>query len=149
MITFEMLDEKNINEVWELEKLCFDDPWAFSMFESELENRISVYIVARDGECGKVVGYGGLWMMYDTSDITNIAVAPDFRQEGIGGKILSLLTDISREREMKSINLEVRVSNTPAVKLYQKHGFKEVGIRKKYYKDNEDALLMTKIICDA
>lgn len=146
MIGFEMLDESNVKEVWELEKSCFSDPWEFSMFERELDNLISVYIVARDLDCGRVVGYGGVWMMYDTADITNIAVDPDYRREGLGGEILRLLTDVSRERSMQSITLEVRVSNTPAIELYKKYGFEECGLRKRYYKDNEDALLMTKVI---
>ncbi len=146
MISFEMLDENNVGEVWELEKLCFEDAWEKSAFESELDNRISVYIVARDDDSGCVVGYGGIWMMYDTADITNIAVHPEYRRCGLGGEILRLLTDVSREHSMESITLEVRVSNTPAIELYKKYGFEECGLRKRYYKDNEDALLMTKVI---
>ncbi len=147
MITFEMLDENNVYEVWELEKLCFADPWELGAFESELSNRISVYIVARDAESGAVVGYGGVWMMYDCANITNIAVAPDYRRGGLGGEILRLLTEVSRENAMDSITLEVRVSNEAAIALYKKYGFEQCGLRKRYYKDNEDAVLMTKMIC--
>lgn len=146
MITFEMLSADNVNEVWELEKICFDDPWELKAFTSELDNKISVYIVARDEESKDVVGYGGIWMVYDTADITNIAVHPDYRRCGLGGEILRLLTEISKENSMESITLEVRVSNTPAIELYKKYGFIPCGLRKRYYQGNEDAILMTKIL---
>ena len=70
MISFEMLSEDNVNEVWELEKRCFDDPWELKAFTSELENKISVYFAARDEESGRIVGYAGVWLMYDCADIT-------------------------------------------------------------------------------
>ena len=144
MINFEMLNEDNVHEVWELEKLCFDDPWELNAFTSELSNKISVYVAARDEKNGKIVGYAGVWLMYDCANITNIAVAPDYRREGLGGKMLELLTDVSRERGMDSITLEVRASNAPAIALYEKHGFVSCGLRKRYYQGREDALIMTK-----
>ena len=146
MISFEMLSEENVGEVWELEKRCFSDPWELKAFTSELDNKISVYFAARDEESGKVVGYAGVWMMYDCADITNIAVDPEYRREGLGGKMLELLTNVSRDRGMESITLEVRASNIPAISLYEKYGFERSGLRKRYYKDNEDAILMTKML---
>lgn len=144
MISFELLSEDNIADVWELEKICFEDPWELNAFASELNNKISVYFVARDEETQKVVGYAGVWMMYDCANITNIAVAPEYRREGLGGKMLELLTDVSRERKMETITLEVRASNSPAIELYKKYGFVSCGLRKRYYQGNEDALIMTK-----
>lgn len=146
MIEFELLSKDNIVEIWELEKICFDDPWSYNSFERELDNNISVYIVARAVETRKVVGYGGIWLMYDYADITNIAVSPESRRCGLGGKILQLLIDISSEKNMESINLEVRASNIPAIKLYEKYGFIKNGLRKRYYKGKEDAVLMTKTL---
>lgn len=146
MIRFEILSKENIKDVWELEKLCFDDPWTLNSFEAELNNNISEYIVAIDEETGTVAGYGGVWFMYDCADITNIAVAPKMRRGGLGEKILTLLTDISKERGMMSITLEVRASNEPAIALYKKCGFVECGLRKRYYQGNEDALLMSKTL---
>ena len=146
MIEFELLSKDNIVEIWELEKICFDDPWSYNSFERELDNNISVYIVARAVETRKVVGYGGIWLMYDYADITNIAVSPESRRCGLGGKILQLLIDISREKNMESINLEVRASNIPAIRLYEKYGFSQNGLRKRYYKGKEDAVLMTKTL---
>lgn len=146
MIEFELLSKDNIAEIWDLEKICFDDPWSYNSFERELDNNISVYIVARAAETRKVVGYGGIWMMYDYADITNIAVSPESRRCGLGGKILQILIDISREKNMESINLEVRASNIPAIRLYEKYGFSQNGLRKRYYKGKEDAVLMTKTL---
>jgi len=146
MIEFELLSKDNIVEIWELEKICFDDPWSYNSFERELDNNISVYIVARAVETRKVVGYGGIWLMYDYADITNIAVSPESRRCGLGGKILQLLIDISSEKNMESINLEVRASNIPAIRLYEKYGFSQNGLRKRYYKGKEDAVLMTKTL---
>jgi len=146
MIEFELLSKDNIAEIWELEKICFDDPWSYNSFERELDNNISVYIVARAVETRKVVGYGGIWLMYDYADITNIAVSPESRRCGLGGKILQLLIDISSEKNMESINLEVRASNIPAIRLYEKYGFSQNGLRKRYYKGKEDAVLMTKTL---
>jgi len=146
MIEFELLSKDNIVEIWKLEKICFDDPWSYNSFERELDNNISVYIVARAVETRKVVGYGGIWLMYDYADITNIAVSPESRRCGLGGKILQLLIDISSEKNMESINLEVRASNIPAIRLYEKYGFSQNGLRKRYYKGKEDAVLMTKTL---
>ena len=80
MIKFELLSKENIDGVWELEKICFDTPWTYKMFESEIDNNISVYIVGIDEENGEVVAYAGVWLMYDYGDITNIAVHPDYRR---------------------------------------------------------------------
>lgn len=143
MIKFEMLSADNVEKVWELEKLCFDDPWELTSFTSELDNKISVYFAARDDENDRIVGYAGVWLMYDCANITNIAVASEYRREGLGGKMLDLLIDVSRERGMDSVTLEVRVSNIPAIALYEKYGFVKCGLRKKYYQGKEDALIMT------
>lgn len=146
MIRFEILSKENVKNVWELEKLCFDEPWSLNSFEAELDNKMSEYIVAIDEETGSVVGYAGVWLMYDCADITNIAVSPKIRRCGLGEKLLALLVDISRERGMRSITLEVRISNAPAISLYKKCGFEECGLRKRYYRGNEDALLMSKAL---
>ncbi len=144
MIIFEMLSEDNVSEVWELEKICFDDPWDIKAFTSELDNKISVYFAARDEESKKIVGYAGVWMMYDCANITNIAVAPEYRREGLGGKMLELLINVSRERKMETITLEVRASNSAAIALYEKYGFVKCGLRRRYYQGNEDAVIMTR-----
>lgn len=143
MIKFELLSDKNINAVWELEKLCFDDPWTYKMFESEIDNNISVYLVGIDEEKDIVVAYAGIWLMYDYGDITNIAVHPEYRREGIAKKMLSLLINICREKSIERICLEVKESNKSAIKLYEYLGFKTDGVRKRYYQNKFDAYLMS------
>lgn len=151
MIEFEILSEKNVREIWEAETVCFpDDPWTLNMFLAEINNKISVYIAARDTETGKIVAYGGIWMMYDMADITNIAVIPEYRREGLGSRVLDLLNDIAKEHNMTALTLEVRESNVSAIVLYEKHGFERNGLRKNYYKNKENAVLMIKKLksCD-
>ncbi|MEG1880175.1 MAG: ribosomal protein S18-alanine N-acetyltransferase [Oscillospiraceae bacterium] len=149
MIIFSVLSENDLDEIMMVEKVCFPkDAWTRKMFESELCNNISFYIVARDEDTNELIAYGGVWLMYDVGDITNIAVSPLFRHMGIAMEILKLLTDICRENHMKSISLEVRESNISAQSLYRKMGFKMAGTRKKYYENTENALIMTKDLED-
>lgn len=145
MIKIALLTADDIDEVFELEQICFpDDPWGRLSFENELENPLSVFLTAYDEEAEKIAGYGGVWLMYDSGNITNIAVHPDYRREGIGRKILGVLTDICTEKGMEEITLEVREGNIPARSLYESEGFENCGVRKRYYKGMEDAVIMTK-----
>ena len=145
MIQIGILTEDLLDEVISLEQICFpDDPWGRLSFENELSNPLSVFLIAKDEDTGNVIGYGGVWLMYDAGNITNIAVHPQYRREGIGRNILALLTDICMEKRMDTITLEVRESNLPARALYEAEGFSVCGIRKKYYQGKEDALIMTK-----
>lgn len=144
MILIRLLEASDIDEIIQLEKLCFpEDPWSRLSFETELDNPLSVFFVAVDEESGKMMGYGGMWLMHDIADITNIAVHPEYRREGIGKNILNLLVKIAKEKEMTAITLEVRESNIPAQKLYESAGFVRCGIRKRYYQGREDAIIMT------
>ncbi len=147
MIRFELMRAQHIDEILEIEKKCFpDDPWTRNMFESELGNKMSVFVCGIDEDSEKVAAYGGMWLIADLSEITNIAVDPAFQREGIGGRLLSLLINICRERKAAAVHLEVRDGNIPAVSMYEKFGFKRVGLRKKYYGGKHDAILMTKIL---
>ncbi len=145
MIQLQLLSKEQLEELFYLEQRCFpEDPWSKSMFESELSNPLSVFVTAVDEETGALIGYGGVWLMYDAGNITNIAVHPDYRREGIGRRILELLTQICREKGMETITLEVRESNSSAQQLYLAEGFALCGRRKRYYQGTEDALIMTK-----
>ena len=102
------------------------------------------YIIAKDLESNSIVGFVGAWIVVGEADITNIAVHPNYRNLGIGSKLLSSLIVLCEDLNCSLINLEVRVSNTSAQNLYKKFSFIENGLRKGYYEDNkEDALLMT------
>ena len=106
-------------------------------------NKAALYFCAVTG--GKAVGYAGMWKVFDEGHITNIAVHPEFRNAGVGSALIEALISAAKENGITSLTLEVRKSNLPALALYRKYGFRECGIRKSYYTDNnEDAIIMWK-----
>lgn len=135
---------EHVNEVSELEKMCFYTPWTKKDFIKEItENKLAIYIVAIDDK--KVVGYAGMWHIVDEGHITNVAVMPEYQHCGIGNKLVEKLIEISIEKNIVGLTLEVRMGNLSAQKLYTKFGFKPQGIRKRYYSDTgEDAIIMWK-----
>jgi ribosomal-protein-alanine N-acetyltransferase len=129
--------------VHDIEHASFSTPWPDDAYRSEIEsNRLATYLVARDGD--EVVGFAGIWLMVDEAHITTFAVHPDWRRRGIGERLLLTLLDVSVARHAREATLEVRLSNVAARRLYEKYGFRPVGLRPRYYTDNgEDALIMT------
>ncbi len=117
----------------------FDDFWKPENLKSELENLNSKYIVAKEN--GLVVGFAGIWFSVDDAHITNIVVRKSYRQQGIGNALLKVLIELGKVKE--SLTLEVNTQNEIAQKLYLKHGFENLGIRKKYYGGIQDAYIMT------
>ena len=141
MITLEDIKKEDCVHLAELDKLCFAIPWSEKSFIAESENEFACYIVAKDD--GKCIGYCGFWKAYDEGDITNVAVSPDYRRQGIGSRLVAAMIQRARRENLEGMNLEVRKSNTGAQRLYEKYGFNVVGERKRYYSDNgEDALIM-------
>ncbi len=126
-----------------IERASFAVPWPNDAYRNELStNRLASYVVARadDG----IVGFAGLWVMVDEAHVTTFAVDPRWRRRGVGERLLLALLDIAVARRAREATLEVRLSNMPARRLYEKYGFRPVGIRPRYYSDNgEDALIMT------
>lgn len=122
----------------------FDNFWNYNVFKSELENGNSKYLVAKIDN--KIVGFAGIIPIVDEADISNIVVHKDFRSQKIGSCLLEGLLDLASSLNLKCINLEVRESNIPAIKLYEKYGFEVCGLRKKYYNNFENAILMKKIL---
>ena len=119
----------------------FDDFWTYSVFKEELKNPNSKYILALEKD--NIVGFGGIWKAVDDIHITNIVVKKSLRKNGIGSMLLNKLIELSKKENINSITLEVNTKNIPAIKLYEKYGFKNVGIRKKYYNGTDDAVIMT------
>ena len=126
-----------------IERASFTTPWPPQAYRQELEaNRLAHYLVALIGE--QVVGYGGIWLMVDEAHVTTFAVHPAYRRRRIGERLLIALLDLAVDRHAREATLEVRLSNLAARRLYEKYGFRPVGIRPRYYSDNqEDALIMT------
>ncbi len=137
------MNESHVSAVAELEKLCFSAPWSERSIASELQNEYSLWLVEeRDGVA---VAYVGSQSCPSEADVMNVAVAPEFRRQGIGERLMVALMDALRAKGMESLTLEVRASNSPAISLYDRLGFAEVGRRPNYYTDpREDALIMRK-----
>ena len=134
---------QHVAQVAELEKLCFHDPWSEKSVEAELEHDYSLWLVALEGEA--VAGYIGSQSSYGEADMMNVAVSPDHRRKGIGEKLILALMEELKARECVSLALEVRASNAPAIALYEKLGFGQIGLRKNYYRNpKEDALILRK-----
>jgi ribosomal-protein-alanine N-acetyltransferase len=133
----------DIPAVQRIESESFRSPWPSYAFRQEIEtNRLARYVVIRDD--ADIIGYAGMWLMVDEAHITTFAVAPERRREGIGEVLLGEVLTVCANVGASVATLEVRVSNMPARKLYEKYGFRPVGVRRRYYTDdNEDALIMT------
>ena len=135
---------EDIYQIMEIEAESFSTPWSYEALETELtKNFLAEYVVIVYKNI--VIGYGGVWIIYDEGHVTNIAVRKDYRGKGIGSLIVGSLVKICDSKNVKKITLEVRKSNLTAQNLYWKHGFEKEAIRKGYYKDdNEDALIMNR-----
>jgi ribosomal-protein-alanine N-acetyltransferase len=142
-MTIEAMRLEDLEEVQRIEQASFSTPWPSNAYRSELmTNRLASYLVARIDD--RIVGYGGMWLMVDEAHITTFAVHPAWRRQRIGERLLVAFLDVAVERRAHEATLEVRLSNLPARKLYEKYGFRPVGLRPRYYSDdNEDALIMT------
>ncbi len=139
------MSESDLPEVMEIEKVSFPTPWSKESYLAELENEAARYRVVRLE--GKLVGYGGMWLIVDEAHITNVAIHPDFRQQGIGERLMTELIGLANQHKAIGITLEVRPSNQGALRLYNKLGFLPTAIRKGYYSDTgEDALIMWKYL---
>ena len=134
----------DLDAVLGIENQAFATPWSRASFLYELtENTRALYLVAREGV--QVVGYVGMWVIFEEGHITNLAVDPGFRRLGVATLLLDELAAAAKERGVSRLTLEVRRSNHAAQLLYTKHGFVTTGIRRRYYRDNnEDALIMWK-----
>ena len=139
----ESMDASHVPQIAELEKLCFSDPWSEQSIASELENPLSLWLVAV--EAGEVVGYVGSQTVLGETDMMNLAVAPEARRQGTGRALVLALVEALKEKESHSLMLEVRASNQPAILLYGSRGFRGTGRRKNYYEHpREDAIIMTR-----
>ncbi len=133
-----------LSSVAALEKLCFASPWSAQSLELLTNDGIGVgYLLTDPADADRVVAYGGMLITVDEGQITNIATHPDHRRQGYGAAILRSLLRHARDAHLESVSLEVRVSNTAAIAMYQAAGFVEAGRRKGFYtKPTEDALVM-------
>ena len=139
----ETMNAAHVAQIAALEKICFSDPWSERSIASELDNKLAFWLVATEGKT--VAGYIGSQTVMEETDMMNVAVHPDFRRQGIAEALVSGLVEHLKAMGSHCLTLEVRASNAPAIALYEKLGFAEIGRRKNYYRNpREDALILRK-----
>lgn len=132
---------QDVPAVAEIEKACFSLPWSEQSLVDSVVREDTMFLVCEDAQ--EIVGYIGMYLSFDEGDITNVAVSPAHRKKGYGEAIVSKAVELAKEKQLEMILLEVRVSNVPAISLYKKMGFEEIGIRKNFYEHPvEDAIIM-------
>ncbi len=140
--TVTKMTAEHIAEIARLEKECFAEPWSEAALAEELSNADSHFLVA---VCNTVAGYIGVQEICGEAYITNVAVFENHRKNGIGRMLLKAAEEGARARNCDFITLEVRVSNTPAISLYESEGYEKVGLRKNFYASpTEDGAIYTK-----
>ncbi|TWT05875.1 ribosomal protein S18-alanine N-acetyltransferase [Planomicrobium sp. CPCC 101079] len=141
-VTFRKMTVEDIDAVYDIEVLSFSLPWTKEAFFYEMVDNKHAYYVIAETEKG-IVGYCGMWLVMDECHVTNIAIRPDERGKKLGERLMEAAMEIAKEKGAMLMTLEARVSNHVAQNLYRKLGFKNGGIRKRYYSDNyEDAIVM-------
>ncbi len=137
------MEKSDVDSVVLIEEKAYGQHhWSKDSFMSELSNELAKYFSAFN-ESGELIGYAGCWQILEEAHITTIAVLPQYRRKSLGEALFVTLLEQCYRDMIKYITLEVRVSNTAAISLYEKYGFKSLGVRKGYYQDNnEDALIM-------
>jgi [ribosomal protein S18]-alanine N-acetyltransferase len=140
--TFRPMKVDDIETICEIEQEAFPTPWTPGAFQNELTNNHFAHYLVMEVE-GTIAGYAGMWIIMDEAHITNIAVRTGFRGLKLGERLLTELRRKAGKGGARRMTLEVRVTNRVAQNLYEKLGFRSVGVRKGYYTDNnEDALIM-------
>ncbi len=142
-MTVRYMEIDDLDQVMPIEKDCFSVPWTREGFFTFLTRKDSMFLVAE--EKGEILGYCGILMVLDEADVTNVAVRKDRRKEGIGAFLMKSLILLAEEQGITIFHLEVRKSNAPARRLYERLGFFTDGLRRNYYSDpEEDAVLMSR-----
>lgn len=145
-LTLEKMAEEHLQEVAELERICFSQPWSYQSLKEELDNDTAHFFVALN-ENKKVIGYIGVFVVLESCFVSNVAVLPEYRRRGVGRALLRIATLTADAMGTDFISLEVRESNYGAISLYRSLGFEEMGLRKNFYRNpTEHALIMTKLL---
>lgn len=141
----EIMRKEDLAQIVDLEKKCFNDAWNLEQIENELEvNPFSNGYMLKEND--KVVAYAFMWETFEMAQIARIGVDPDQRKKHYGQKMMEELFKKARSGGCEYMSLEVRESNTAAIKLYEKLGFITVNVSKGYYSDNENAIVMTRAL---
>lgn len=144
-IKIEKMNIEHLEKIKEILETDFDDFWNYNVFKQELSNENSRYIIAKSND--EIVGFAGYMLILDEADITNVVVKKSYRNKHIGTMLLeNLINEICENEKIETITLEVNENNSYAIKLYENFGFIHLGIRKNYYEDHTNAVIMTKFL---
>ncbi|MBS1109168.1 MAG: ribosomal protein [Anaeromyxobacteraceae bacterium] len=144
-LVFRRMREADLPRVMEIERAAFSHPWTEELVRRELGHEFSTVLLACGGDSGAVQGFAVVWLVHDELHVLNVAVAPEARRRGVARAILDRVEAQGREQGARIAMLEVRRGNAPAIALYRTLGYREVGVRPRYYaEDGEDALVMDK-----
>lgn len=138
----ELMSNNDLESIKEILQTEFDEFWNYEVLKQELASNNSKYIVAKTLD-NIIVGFSGIKIILDTAELMNIVTKKSYRENGIGKLMLEYLINYCKKIGIKTLNLEVNAQNTIAINLYKKYNFKEVGLRKKYYNNTYDAILMS------
>ena len=138
----EIMSLNDLETIKDILQTEFDEFWTYEILQQELLSNNSKYIVAKSLD-NIIVGFAGIKIILDTAELMNIVTKKSFRANGIGKLMLEYLINMCKNEKIKTLNLEVNSQNTIAINLYKKYNFKEVGLRKKYYNNTYDAILMS------
>ena len=137
------IEEMSLNDLEKIKDILisdFDDFWNYNILKEELESPNSKYIIAKTND-GEIIGFAGIKIIINTADIMNIVVKKSWRNQGVGNFLLNNLVSICKDLNLLSLSLEVNEDNYPAIHLYKKFGFKNIGLRKNYYKNNDGIVM--------
>lgn len=141
-VSIRLAEARDIDNIYNLDVATFTLPWSREALSYDILENDNAFVLVAEYE-GEFMGYADIWTVLDEADLNSIAVNTDFRRKGIGEALVMAMAELVAKIGVSIINLEVRVSNAPAIGLYKKYGFKECGVRPGYYLDNgEDALIM-------
>ena len=143
-LKIENMTSNNLESIKDILLSDFDDFWNYNILKKELECSNSHFIIVKNNN--EIVGFAGLKVIVDEADIMNIVVKKTFRHNGIGSILLENLISYAKDNNLKTITLEVNEHNLSAIRLYDKFNFDHIGIRKKYYNGESDAIIMSKIL---
>ena len=140
-INIRFMQKEDIEDVFLLEQRIFEDEWSLQSFYSELENpEVSIPLVVEEDK--QIIGYAIVWYYADELHISNFAISPEYRRRGLGRRLLNYIMNLVSD--YKFAYLEVRMSNRPAIALYEQYGFEPLYVRERYYRNGEDAVIMVK-----
>lgn len=137
------IQEMSLNDLEKIKGILvsdFDDFWNYNILKEELESSNSKYIIAKTNDC-EIIGFAGIKIIINTADIMNIVVKKSWRNQGVGNLLLNNLVYLCKKLNLSSLSLEVNEDNQSAIHLYEKFGFKRIGLRKNYYKNNDGIVM--------